>query len=97
MYDNSEDSFEIVVTICNELGLHARPAALIVKTSNQFESDVFITKVADGETVNGKSIMGVMMLAASKGTKLSLRGEGSDCEGVVKALEQVILDKFGEE
>ena len=83
--------------IINELGLHARPAAMLVKTANQFKSDIIITKVTDGETVNGKSIMGVMMLAASKGTKLVIHAEGDDCEQAVEALDKVILSKFGEE
>ena len=83
--------------IINELGLHARPAAMLVKTANQFKSDIIITKVTDGETVNGKSIMGVMMLAASKGTKLVIHAEGDDSEQAVEALDKVILSKFGEE
>ncbi len=87
--------FEKSVTIQNELGLHARPAALLVKTSNQFKSEIFITK--DGETVNGKSIMGIMMLAASKGTSLLIRAEGDQCQEAVIAIETLILNKFGEE
>ena len=89
--------FEKTVMIINELGLHARPAAMLVKTANQFKSDIIITKVTDGETVNGKSIMGVMMLAASKGTKLVIHAEGDDSEQAVEALDKVILSKFGEE
>lgn len=92
-----KNKFEKTVMITNELGLHARPAAMLVKTANQFKSEIIITKVADGETVNGKSIMGVMMLAASKGTKLILHAEGEDSEQAVEALDKVISSKFGEE
>lgn len=92
-----KNKFEKTVMIVNELGLHARPAAMLVKTANQFKSEIFITKMSDGETVNGKSIMGVMMLAASKGTKLILHAEGEDCEQAVDALDKVISNKFGEE
>jgi phosphocarrier protein len=87
--------YEKRVTIQNELGLHARPAALLVKTSSQFKSEIFITK--NGETVNGKSIMGIMMLAASKGTSLLIRAEGEQCQEAVLSIEALILSKFGEE
>ena len=95
--ENSKNIYEKTVMIMNELGLHARPAAMIVKNANQFKSEIYITKVSDGETVNGKSIMGVMMLAASKGTKLVIRGEGEDSRQAVETLENVVNSKFGEE
>ena len=97
---NAEElkTFDKHVTILNKLGLHARPAAMLVKTSNKFKSDITITKEgANGETVNGKSIMGVMMLAASMGTRLNLKAVGEDCQAAVEALEQLIYGKFGEE
>ena len=82
------------VVIINELGLHARPAAMFVKVANQFNSEIFLEK--EGERVNGKSIMGVMMLAASKGTKLKLIAKGQDAAAAVQALEELFLKKFGE-
>ena len=85
---------ERVVTIANKNGLHARPAAEIVKTAAKFKSD--ITLVRDDLEVNGKSIMGVMMLAAEFGSTLLLRATGPDAEEVVAALAAVIEGKFGE-
>lgn len=82
------------VIVQNTLGLHARPAAMIVKVANQFKSEIFLEK--DGEKINGKSIMGVMMLAASKGSKVKLMAKGDDAEEAVNALEAVFLKKFGE-
>ncbi len=82
-------------TIKNRLGLHARAAALLVKTANQFVSEVKIEK--DGLEVNGKSIMGILMLAASKGTKITLKVEGKDSVQALQALGRLIEDKFGEE
>jgi phosphocarrier protein HPr len=82
------------VQILNKNGLHARPAAEIVKTSARFQSE--ITLVRDGMEVNGKSIMGVMMLAAECGATLVLRAEGSDADEALDALAALILNKFGE-
>ena len=82
------------VQILNKNGLHARPAAEIVKTSARFQSDV--TLVRDDMEVNGKSIMGVMMLAAECGSTLVLRAEGSDANEALEALAALILNKFGE-
>lgn len=89
-----ENSVTKDVVIINELGLHARPAAMFVKVANQFNSEIFLEK--EGERVNGKSIMGVMMLAASKGTKLKLIAKGQDAASAVQALEELFLKKFGE-
>jgi phosphocarrier protein HPr len=83
------------LTIENRNGLHARPAALFVKTSSKFRSDVWVEK--DGERVNGKSIMGLMMLAAGKGSVLRISAEGEDAGTVIDALEQLIRTRFGEE
>ena len=84
---------ELVVT--NKQGIHARPAALFVKTASKFECDVFVEK--DGELVNGKSIMGVMMLAAGPGSKIMVTAEGADAAKAVAELEALLKRKFGEE
>src|SRR2546429_1465239 len=84
---------ELVVT--NKLGIHARPAAMFVKTANRFECDVFVEK--DGEKVNGKSIMGLMMLAAGPGSKLSVHAEGQDAARLLNELEALLKRKFDEE
>lgn len=83
------------VVIENRNGLHARPAALFVKTANRFQAEIWIEK--EGERVNGKSIMGLMMLAAGKGSLLRLMAEGEDAEELVQALEELIKSRFGEE
>ena len=82
------------VRILNKNGLHARPAAEIVKISARYQSEV--TLLHDGMEVNGKSIMGVMMLAAECGATLVLRTEGSDADEAIEALAALILNKFGE-
>ena len=82
------------VTIANKNGLHARPAAEIVKTAAKFTSE--ITLVKDDIEVNGKSIMGVMMLAAEFGSTLLIRADGPDAEAAVAALVALIEGKFGE-
>ena len=83
------------LTVLNKLGIHARPAALFVKTANRFDCDVFVEK--DGEKVNGKSIMGLMMLAAGPGSKLTLYAEGADAVRAVIEIEALIQRKFDEE
>lgn len=83
------------VVIDNRHGLHARPAALFVKTANRFEAEIWIEK--EGERVNGKSIMGLMMLAAGKGSVLRLIAEGGDAGDLVSALENLVQSRFGEE
>ncbi|MEM8844117.1 MAG: HPr family phosphocarrier protein [Pseudomonadota bacterium] len=83
------------VTICNKLGLHARAAAKFVATASEFESEIEIEK--DGKRVNGKSIMGVMMLAASNGSLIKLYVEGNDAESAVEKLQNLILSRFGED
>jgi phosphocarrier protein len=84
---------ELVVT--NKLGIHARPAALFVKTANQFAADIYVEK--DGETVNGKSIMGLMMLAAGPGSRLRVKAEGEDAARALGELEGLVERKFEEE
>jgi phosphocarrier protein HPr len=82
------------VRIANRNGLHARPAAAIVKLASRFGSD--ITIVRDDLEVNGKSIMGVMMLAAECGATITLRASGKDAEALLDALADLITSKFGE-
>ena len=82
------------VQIVNKLGLHARPAAEIVKTAARFKSD--ITIVRDELEVNGKSIMGVMMLAAEFGSTILVRAEGADADAALDALAALAAAKFGE-
>lgn len=81
-------------TIVNPLGLHARPAAQFVKLAGTFQADIEVEK--DGLPVNGKSIMGVMMLAAECGATLRIRADGPDAEAAVAALAQLVTDGFDE-
>lgn len=81
--------------VSNKLGIHARPAALFVKTANRFNCDIFVEK--DGERVNGKSIMGLMMLAAGPGSKLTVHAQGNDATQALAEIEQLIKRKFDEE
>ncbi|MGB0713586.1 MAG: HPr family phosphocarrier protein [Gammaproteobacteria bacterium] len=85
---------ETQVTIVNRLGLHARAAAKFVNTASAYSSEILIG--SDGREVNGKSIMGVMMLAASKGTQLTLKSNGPDEEEARDALIKLIGERFGE-
>ena len=82
------------IEILNENGLHARPCAKFVKVAGKFDSEIWVTK--DGDTVNGKSIMGLMMLAAGPGSKLQIVCEGSDALEALDAIEKLILSKFDE-
>ena len=81
------------VTIVNELGMHARPAAEFVKLASRFESEIHVAK--DDLPVNGKSIMGVLTLAAECGAELTVRAEGNDAEAAVTALEELVARGFG--
>jgi len=83
------------LTIVNKLGIHARPAALFVKTANRFACDIFVEK--DGERINGKSIMGLMMLAAGPGSQLIIHAHGADAAQAVAELEALVKRKFDEE
>lgn len=82
------------VTIVNKLGLHARAASKLVNQASQFESDVYIDK--EGNRVNAKSIMGVMMLAASKGTEIVLEVDGADEQACLEAITLLINNRFDE-
>lgn len=84
---------ELIIT--NKLGLHARPAAMLVKVAARFKSDIYISK--DNQVVNGKSIMGVMTLAAEYNSPLSFRISGEDEEDALEAIEELFERKFDEE
>ena len=83
------------VTIVNRLGLHARAAAKLVTLASEFEADIQLVRGA--RQVNGKSIMGVMMLAAAQGTEIELVADGRDEEAALQRLEDLIRQRFGEE
>ena len=86
---------ERVIMIQNRLGLHARAAAMFVQTASKYASEVTMEK--DGVEVNGKSIMGLMMLAAAKGSDVTIRAKGSDEAEAVAGIEDLIRQKFHEE
>ena len=81
--------------VLNKLGIHARPAAMFVKIANRYGSDIFVEK--DGEKINGKSIMGLMMLAAGPGSKVTLHAKGADALAAIAELEALVQRKFDEE
>ncbi len=83
------------VYIQNKLGLHARASARLVSTASRYSSEIMLAK--DDIEVNAKSIMGIMMLAAGKGSDLILSADGSDADEALDAIEQLINDHFGEE
>ncbi|AAZ98366.1 HPrNtr [Thiobacillus denitrificans ATCC 25259] len=83
------------VEIVNKLGLHARPSARLTQLASSFKSNVFLSR--NGRRVNAKSIMGVMMLAAAKGSTITVEAEGDDEQDAVDALAKLISDGFGEE
>lgn len=83
------------ITLTNRLGLHARPAAMVVQLASKFKSEIKLKK--EDVEVNGKSIMGVMMLAAEMGSKIFIRAEGEDEAQAVEALAKLFDDKFGED
>ena len=86
---------EVVVRVRNELGIHARPAALIVQRANKYKSDIYLRK--DDVEVNGKSIMSVMMLAVPSGTEIKIIASGEDETEAVEDLKRLIESKFGED
>src|SRR5579872_1566799 len=83
------------LTIVNKAGIHARPAAMFVRIANRFNCNIFVEK--DGEKVNGKSIMGLMMLAAGPGSKLTVHAEGHDASQALVELENLLNRKFDED
>lgn len=92
---SNSQAAERELTIKNRNGLHARPAALFVKTASRFQGEVWVEK--DGERVNGKSIMGLMMLAAGQGSVLRVSAEGADTSEILAQLEKLVDSKFGED
>ena len=82
------------VKIINKLGLHARASSKFTQTASAFQSDIWVTR--NGKRVNGKSIMGLMMLAAAQGTEITLETDGTDETAAMKALTDLINDYFGE-
>jgi phosphocarrier protein len=83
------------VVVSNKLGIHARPAAMFVRVANRFASEIWVEK--DGEEVNGKSIMGLMLLAAGCGSRLKVTAIGADASQALKEIEELIARKFDEE
>ncbi len=83
-----------IVPIINKLGLHARASSKFTQTASQFQSDIWVTR--NGKRVNGKSIMGLMMLAAAKGTEIEIETNGADEIAAMQALVDLIGDYFGE-
>lgn len=82
------------VEVVNRAGMHARPAAELVKLAGRFDADIRLTK--DGLEVNGKSIMGVLMLAAERGSRLTISAKGADADTAVSALSELVERGFGE-
>ena len=91
----TREKVEKEVTIVNRLGMHARPAAMFVRIASRYRSEIWVEK--EGEQINGKSIMGLMMLAAGQGSKLIIRCEGPDASRALDELEQLIANKFSED
>ena len=85
------------VLIENELGLHARAAAKFVKLAARFESDVKLCRVGNDESIDGKSILGILTLAATQGSEITLRIHGDDEKAALKALDDLIKNRFGED
>jgi phosphocarrier protein len=83
------------ITIINRLGLHARPAAMFVRIAERYRSEIWVEK--EGEQINGKSIMGLMMLAAGQGSKLLIRCEGPDADKAMEEIEDLINRRFDED
>jgi phosphocarrier protein len=84
----------VELTVSNKMGIHARPAAMIVRVANKYGADVIVEK--DDEQVNGKSIMGLMMLAAGNGSQLRFTATGSDAEDMLKEMTELFNRKFEE-
>ena len=95
LHRKSPQKIEKEVTIVNRLGMHARPAAMFVRIASRFRCEVWVEK--EGEKINGKSIMGLMMLAAGQGSKLCIRCEGPDAAQAMQELEALIAAKFSED
>ena len=93
--DEQRRSLKREVVVINKQGIHARPAALFVKTAGKFGCEIVVEK--DGEVVNGKSIIGLLMLAAGQGTKLVITADGRDADKALTELAKLFDDKFNED
>lgn len=91
---NTVDTITKELVVQNKMGIHARPAAMFVRIASQFDADIFVEK--DGERVNGKSIMGLMMLAAGPGSKIIVEASGKDADKAIEELETLLANKFDE-
>ena len=91
----TSDTYERTLVIKNELGMHARAATKFVQLAGKFPCEITVSK--DGHEVNGKSIMGVLMLVASKGSVITIRARGSNAEAAIDALAKLVDEKFGED
>ena len=89
------EKIEKEVTIVNRLGMHARPAAMFVRIASRYRAEIWVEK--EGEQINGKSIMGLMMLAAGQGSKLMIRCEGPDADKAMEEIEELIAARFNED
>ncbi|GDY01031.1 phosphocarrier protein HPr [Planctomycetota bacterium] len=96
MTDTSKNC-DAQVELSNKHGLHARPAHMFVQTANAYASQIMVSRADVNESVDGKSIMGMMMLAAERGTVLRLRSQGPDADQQVRALVELIQARFGED
>jgi len=95
LYSRDSQNVTRKLEVLNKLGLHARPCSKFVKLATSFRAEVWVSK--DDQTVNGKSIMGLMMLAAGQGSVLVVKCEGADAQDAVAALEKLLLSKFDED
>jgi len=86
--------FQKEIKITNKIGLHTRPASLIVEVANRFKSKIWIEK--DGQVANGKSVMSLLLLCVEKGSIIKIKAEGPDAQEAIEALVKMIKDKFGE-
>ncbi len=89
------EKVEKEITILNRLGMHARPAAMFVRVATRHRCEIWVAK--EGEEINGKSIMGLMMLAAGQGSKLRVRAEGPEAAEAIKEIEELIQSRFNED
>jgi phosphocarrier protein len=95
LYSRDSQNITRKLEVLNKLGLHARPCSKFVKLATSFRAEVWVSK--DDQTVNGKSIMGLMMLAAGQGSVLVVKCEGADAQDAIAALEKLLLSKFDED
>ena len=91
-----DETHERMVEVINKMGIHARPAALLVQVAARFNAEIYFSK-DDVEQINGKSIMGVMMLAAEQGAQITVKAEGEDAEVAVEALFVLLQSNFEEQ